>query len=259
MNGPIFCPKCPQRITLAVDGRLPPWCPRCGVNLRQDRVPPPPNTAIAAQPLGPEKIEARGSLAAGTGPRVPFFQAFAPALGRDNHQLYRIYVTSTDLLIFRCGIGTITLGQITPRTKSQIRYFGWGLIPMIMAAIARAHEGKQLRLADRIQNLDMADEEALRDLAGMGDNSSIADPCDLNWMRIDPPSGWYRFWYGAEHEGVLRFAHRRVGKLALALPTTRDVRLVREELPKLFGTCVKIHHRWGSAIRGALKEQKAAS
>jgi hypothetical protein len=259
MNAPIFCPKCPQRITPAVDGRLPPWCPRCGVNLRQDPVtPPPPTTAISAEPLEPTPLLPPGANVPGS-PRVPFFQAFAPAMGQDSHELYRIYFTSTDLLIFQCGIGTVSMGQIMPRTKSRITYAAWGVIPMIMKAIARAQEGKHLRYADRMQDLDMADEDTLRDYASMRDGSFIADADDVKWLRIDPPSGWYRFWHRAEHEGVLRFAHRTMGKMALALPTTRDVRLAREELPKLFGDAVQINLHWGSSVRGTLTEQKSIS
>jgi hypothetical protein len=126
---------------------------------------------------------------------------------------------------------------------------------MILAAIARAQEGKQLRFADRIQDLDMANEETLRDYASMRDGSFIADPDDLKWLHIDPPSGWYRFWYRADHEGVLRFAHRRMGKLTLALPTTRDVRLAMEELPKLFGESIQINLTWGTASCAAAPEE----
>ncbi len=256
MHVPIFCPKCPHRITPAVDGRLPPWCPRCGVDLRQEPVTPPPPTAISAELLEPAPLRAADRPAArDANAAVPFFQAFAPALGQDSHELYRIYFTSTDLLIFQCGIGTVSLGQIMPRTKSRISYAAWGLIPMILKAIARAQEGKHLRYADRMQDLDMADEDTLRDYASMRDGSLIADADDLKWLRIDPPSGWYRFWYRAEHEGVLRFAHRTRGKMALALPTTRDVRLAREELPKLFGEAVQINLQWGYSSRGLTPEE----
>jgi len=248
MNAPICCPKCPQQISVPVDGRLPPWCPRCGESLRQPSVPAPASTAIAERPLGPTPYaNPNGCEALETSPRVPFFLGCVPDFGNDNHHIYRFYVTDSDVLAFKCGIGTVALGQITPRMQSRVRLRGFSLMHLVMHAFAKAREGRELRLADRIHDLDRADEDGLRDLAAQGDQSFILGPEELQWLRIDPPFGWYRFWYSADHEAVLKFAHRRTGKMVLTLPSLRDARLAIEELPRLFGQAVQVNVGWGVA------------
>ncbi len=231
------------------EGRMPPWCRHCGADLKSSPKNPTPAAAAEAPLREPVPLGANGNLPPnGKDQGLAYIHACVPEL-LGNNSLYRVYFTKTDLLVFRIGSGSVSAGQVLPQTRARINPVGFGLLPMIANGVAKKREAEQLRLAERAKELDGADEPTLRDYAYTGDAAFILGPGDVTWLRIDPPSGYIRYLFGVDHEGVLKFAHRAAGKMKLALPSWKDARRAIEELPKLFGNLVQVNLSWGSAAR----------
>ncbi len=170
-------------------------------------------------------------------PALRYFHAASGALGGD--EIYRIYVTDVDLLIFQLGPGRISQGQFTPKTKQRF-VVGGGII----VALAQWRETQRLQRAARVRDmLETADEETLREYAAARDAGYIVRPDDVQDMSIDPPAFWIRL-FGADCEGVLKFRHRSVGKKSLALMSAKDVRDAAEAVTRLFGETVRINLPW---------------
>jgi hypothetical protein len=229
------------------EGRMPPWCRHCGADLKSNPKSPTPVAAAEAPTKQPETLSAPGDLPVnGQGQSVSYIHACVPGLlGRNS--LYRIYFTNTDLLFFRIGSGTISAGQVLPQSRFRVMPAGVGVQALTAYKDARKREMEQLRLTERISQLDGADEPTLR--AYTGDAAFILGPGDVTWLRIDPPSAYIRYLYGVDHEGVLKFEHRAAGKMKLALPSWKDARRAIEELPKLFGNLARVNLSWGSGAR----------
>jgi hypothetical protein len=242
MNMVISCPSCAKSVSADTDGRVPPWCRHCGANLKTATDTPALTASTSPHAGAPAAIggETRAVTAPSRG--VLFIQGCDPSLWGTDHALHRIYITSTDLLVFRIGYGAVSGGQVLPRTKPR-RVFAGGLV----GAVAIMVEAKRARLASRVQELDEADEATLRHYAAEWEGSFSAGADDLAWLRIDPPSRWVRFYSGIQHEGVLKFAHRDGAKMVLVLPGVKDVRRAAQELPRLFSGCVEINLPWASA------------
>jgi hypothetical protein len=151
------------------------------------------------------------------------------------HMLYRLYPTSTDLLVFAIGAGTVNYGQTVPRAPRRI--IGAG----VAAGFAMMRETLQKRLLERIPELDAASEETLRGLAVWGKDEFIAGPEDLRGARLDPPSFWNRVLGGSAHVGVLTFRHHKQGKVVLALPSHGDARKAAEALTDILGDGAEVH------------------
>jgi hypothetical protein len=179
---------------------------------------------------------------------LPYIHACIPGM-LGNNTLYRIYFTKNDLLVFRIGSGMVSAGQILPQTRPRVRPISLGLLPLVAPNVAKRHDAEQIRLAQRIKDLDTASESTLRDYVSTGDAAFFLGPGDITWLRIDPPSAYIRFFCGVDHEGILRFEHRAAGKMKLALPAWKDAKKAVEELPKLFGDLVQVNLSWGSAAR----------
>jgi hypothetical protein len=239
---------------MAADGRTPPWCPHCGVDIKRDALVAPAAAVVAAAPVPkpvaaitlPEAPTPRG--AAGLletveqAPTESFFHACDPALSDKCHRIFRFYITPSDLLVFALGMGAVSEGQVLPRTKSILPPTMGGMA----GAMARMEESKDLQLAKRIEELDAANEKALRDMAESGDRGYVVGPDDVKWMTLAGPSLWNSWVCSVQHEAMLKFKHRKQGSLAFALPSLRDARRAAEHLPRLFGERVQVSLSWGS-------------
>ncbi len=251
MNASNFCPSCSQVILADSDGRMPPWCRHCGADLKSGAKSPKPAASGEPPPKEPELLGAAGRIPVnGKLDALPYIHACIPGM-LGNNTLYRIYFTKNDLLVFRIGSGTVSAGQILPQTRPRVRPISVGLLPMIAHSVAKRNDAEQIRLAERVKELDAADETTLRDIVYTGDAAFILGRGDITWLRIDPPSGYIRFICGLDHEGLLKFEHRVAGKMKLALPAWKDAKKAVEELPKLFGDLVQVNLAWGSAARHA--------
>jgi hypothetical protein len=185
-------------------------------------------------------------------PTESFFHACIPAFSECNHRLYRVYITASDLLVFALGVGPVSMGEVLPRTRSVLPPR-----PGLANAIAKMREATQLRLADRIRELDSADETALRQSAEAGDRGFVVAPEDVSWMTLGAPSFWYRWICSVQHEAVLKFAHRTQGRWTLALPSFRDARRALEWLPRLFPDRVQVNLRWGSSRLNSARDPES--
>ena len=255
MNNSFPCGHCSRPLLLDAGGRLPPWCRYCGADLKSPpaSTPPPPTPTPPTPPssdvtdrlpLVPARVEAPAPRIV-AGQELRFFHAYNGSLGGDD--LYRIYVTDYDLLVFQLGPGSVSHGQFVPRTKVR-SYRGGGMI----GAVAMWRESQRLSRAARVRDmLEMADEEMLRQYAGARDGGYVVGPDDVDEVRIDPPSFWGRL-FGAEQEGVLRIHHRFEGKKVLALATAKDVRQAAEAATRLFGDGVRINLPWAAVGTGGL-------
>jgi hypothetical protein len=157
-----------------------------------------------------------------------------------------MYVTGTDLLIFELGRGDIDVSDEGLRQRG-VPVVGIGLMAAAAVAVAMIREAQQKQLAARLQQLDDADELALRRYAEIDKRAFRAGRDDVAWARIDSPSWWVRWFCGIRHAGVLTLAHRARGKHTFALPAVTDVRRAAEALPGIVGESVPINIPWAAA------------
>lgn len=138
--------------------------------------PTPPSSDVTDRlPLVPARVEAPAPRIV-AGQELRFFHAYNGSLGGDD--LYRIYVTDYDLLVFQLGPGSVSHGQFVPRTKVR-SYRGGGMI----GAVAMWRESQRLSRAARVRDmLEMADEEMLRQYAGRGTAATSSAP--MTWTRF---------------------------------------------------------------------------
>src|SRR5439155_21929552 len=113
---------------------------------------PSPPAPAAAQPeqAAPAAAEA-ASVAAEPVETLPYFHACVPTLSSGDHELFRVYLADSDLVVLRLGVGDVNLGNFQPRTKP--RHTGGGLA----GGMAYLAEMKKIQLAKRIEELDLAD------------------------------------------------------------------------------------------------------
>jgi hypothetical protein len=234
------CSSCAKQILASPEGGLPPWCPHCGANIKADSNASSWPVATASAPLGRTGMMPTLDAA----PTESFFHACVPAFFENDHRLYRIYVTATDLLFFSIGVGPVSMGELLPRTRSVM-----SPRPGLAGAVAMLQETQQLHLAKRMQELDSANEATLRQFAVSGDRAFVVAPDDLKWMTLSGPSLWNRWVCNVEHEAVWKFAHRTQGKWSLVLPALRDARRAAEWLPRLFKDRVQVSLSWGTSAQ----------
>jgi len=231
------CSGCSKKVLASPDGRMPPWCPHCGASLKAHSVPESLPPAAAPTPMGAAGFVPTVDAA----PTESFFHVCIPGNSENHHRLYRIYITSSDLLVFAIGVGAVSMGEVLARTRPvQMPQGG------MAGAWAAVQQSEDLKLADRIAELDAADETTLRQIAESGDRAFQVTPQDLKWMILDGPSLWYRWFNSIQHEAVWKFAHRTQGRWDFALPSLRDARRAAEWLPRLFHDLVKVKLSWGS-------------
>jgi hypothetical protein len=240
---------------------LPPWCPHCGSDFKAKAEPVRATVASEATPGQP----ASTALVAGSPPApagqagpvvaeppppcvrparrsVPFFEGRRLPTWTSDRHLYRVYITSRDLLLIDIG------SEARPANPAVIT--GAVVGGLIGALVASALVDNKTRnpLADRLRELDLADERELRHIAREDAGCFTAGPDDVEELRLNGPSAWRRF-FGNKHEVRLTLRHRREGRLVLELPTFRDVSRATEELPKLFWEVLMIDLPFGSGAR----------
>jgi hypothetical protein len=255
------CPGCRRAISVDRDQRLPPWCPHCGSDFKAKAEPVRAPATTAGQPAStalvagspPAPVGPAGPVAVAEPPSPsvrpvrrapPFFEGRRLPTWTSDRHLYRVYITSRDLLLIDVG------SEARPANAAVVT--GAVVGGLIGALVASALVGNKTRnpLADRLRELDLADERELRHIAREDAGCFAAGPDDVEELRLDGPSGWRRF-FGNKHEARLTLRHRREGRLVLELPTFRDVSRATEELPKLFWEVIMIDLPFGSGARDA--------
>jgi hypothetical protein len=243
----VECRKCSQLISNPDGSRLPPWCPRCGADLRlagaDVRVAPVESTQIQTRPLPPRPAPQEGARPVVTLSSGRFFAAYR---GSD---LYRVYVTETDLLVLKIGSEQVPPDRGTARVAVALG----GLLGGVLASVAAWATPPNTRLDDRANLFDMSDEHSLRLYAREGHGSFVADPEDIDDLRLEPPSTLGRL-FGSKTEAVLTFRHRKEGRVTLKLQSTHDVRVAVVGLSRLFGDAVAIRVPWARPRRSAPAE-----
>src|SRR5438445_10463180 len=232
MASALKCPSCSKQVLASAEGRIPPWCPHCGASLKAESASASAPPAAALAPLGRAGFVPTVDAA----PTESFFHACIPGHSENDHKLYRVYITPGDLLVFAIGVGQVSMGEVLPRTRSLMTPLQTGMV----GAIARREESHELQLAERIRELDAADEAILRQFAVSGDRAFVVAPAEVTWMTLDGPSIWNRWVCSVQHEAMWKFAHRTQGRWSLALPSYRDARRASEWLPRIFGDAVKV-------------------
>jgi hypothetical protein len=174
-------------------------------------------------------------------PTESFFHACVPSYSENDHSLYRIYVTDRDLLFFKIGVGPVSMGEVLPRTRPNRIGPNVGLA----GAVAELADAHQRHMAERIAELDAANEAMLRAFAEERDRGFVIGPDDVASMSLSGPSLWYRWLCSVEHQAVWKFKHRTEGRWKLALPALRDARRAAEHLPRIFGERVQVSLAWG--------------
>src|SRR5262245_7306118 len=160
MTSAMTCGSCSKQVLASPEGRLPPWCPHCGTSLKVSEGAKPATAVAAPMPLGKAGFMPTVDAA----PTESFFHACVPGISENNHRLYRVYITASDLLVFAIGSGAVSMGEVLARTRpSQLPQGG------IANAIAMRSEAKEIDLAKRVAELDTADENTLREYAASGD------------------------------------------------------------------------------------------
>src|SRR5437016_2029931 len=134
MKTTVTCSGCSNLIASDETGRLPPWCPRCGASFKKSpealRSAAPNAAGPANTPAGAAQEELVEAVPHET---LPYFHACVPTLSSGDHELFRVYLAESDLLVLRLGVGDVNLGNFQPRTKP--RHTGGGL-PGGMAYLA---------------------------------------------------------------------------------------------------------------------------
>src|SRR5262249_11071899 len=245
------CPSCSKAILPKIDGRLPPWCPHCGVDMKlaaaSTSAAPAPAPSSPPQPVAPPVAATPFGAAGVIAPRdeVPtetYFHACVPAFSVKNHRLFRIYVMPSDLLVFALGGCEASEDQALPQAHSPATQGGAG-------AMATLQQSKPLNVAGRVAELDAADAMTLRQIAESGDGAFVVGRDDVKSMTLAGPSFWWSRICKVRHEGLLKFDHRKQGQLTYALLRLRDARRAAEYLPRLFPDRLEISLSWCSAGR----------
>lgn len=140
--------------------------------------------------------------------------------------LYRIYVTSVDLLCVKMGRGVIPVPA----------YSGGGLIAG--AAAAQAYEeGKRLferEVEEEGQMLDKRGVAGIRIFIKANKRGYQFDPEDLEAVRLDYIGKWKRLFF-CKPTPVFIVDSPRHGRLKFRLPAKKDVVIALHELKRLFG------------------------
>jgi hypothetical protein len=250
-----LCPSCSQRIEIA-DGRLPPWCRYCGAST-QPTAPAPINAEVPLRPAAspesaPQKHAASAAAATPATGEHAYFHACIPKYATDQHQMFRVYVTPTDLLVFSLGVGPANISELFARSHSMSATgLGkrWGAmaieavtgLPLTTGADTSAKLAKlrQGHLRERVDELDGTDEAMLRANAEAGYRAFVVGPDDCEWMTLGGPSLWYRC-LCLRHEAVWTFRHRTQGRWKLVLPGVSDASRAAKWLPPLFPSTLRV-------------------
>jgi len=161
--------------------------------------------------------------------------------------LYRIYVTSVDLLCVKMGRGIIPVPG----------YSGGGMLST--AAAAQAYEeGKRLferEVEEEGQMLDKRGVAGIRVFIKANKRGYEFDPEDLDEVRLDYTGKWKRLFFCSPNP-VLILRSPRHGKLKFWLPARKDVVIAMFELKRLFGEGLDINLRLADYKKALKKYEK---
>jgi hypothetical protein len=234
----VTCRVCGHDIPMAGD-RIPPWCPKCGADVRPgetrtqpkpaDRDPAvAPNVAVAPTPAPPAP-----SLKPPP-PRLPYFHAHKTGAWRSDRVLYRVYVTDKDLLFLSLGTDADD-----PRHVVAAAHVLGGLVGGLLASAFV--EGQRHPAEDRQRLMNLADEPALRQLVVEIPGSFELAPDDLASVAIDPKSFWAWAASAHKHVAILKLMNVAGTEMKFELPGKPDLEVATEFLPRLLGNVVTVN------------------
>jgi hypothetical protein len=223
------CSSCRHRFSGAE--ALPPWCPRCGADLKKGPAVDLPAATAApalaqALPARPENRQGSVGLAAEAKVTLPeqppHFCGVAEFTWTANRH-YRIYFLPRELLFL----------EIPPPANERPPQHPWlfhfGLVGgLIAASISLATSKDHTRkIAARKDELDWSDTRELVRLAEEEPHSFRAGPEDLWNVAIKAPSFWRRLFSNCP-TALLCFRHRARGSYTVQLRTQSDLRAALE-------------------------------
>ncbi|HYT88633.1 MAG TPA: hypothetical protein VEL76_07980 [Gemmataceae bacterium] len=230
------CPHCQRRVSVAdhaLDKEVK--CPACaGVFVAEAPAasaasPPTVAPASARLPSTPPPLprEATPDLKlAPSGPALPSFLGIAPFTWRPN-RLYRVYVLPQELVFLWAGAGA----------EATAIGAQFGLIGGLMTAAMRREPKVQVG-----EGLDL---DTVEQLLPSHKHNFRAHLDDLSYVTIDPRSFWLAaMYYQGAHIGVLRFRHRKQGKMSLCLSNYEDMKIALETVPAALGDLVTVNVEW---------------
>jgi hypothetical protein len=239
----IPCPHCKNYVVTDAQGRFPPWCRKCGADLKFRPEDLETATPAASEPplrvpgflsvaLVPEE-ERQAHARPTTANQPPCFHAQVLSGQR---RLYRIYLAEGELLFL----------DRTPWRPPAVLggladLFAGILGGLIVKAVAE--EGRKKWMA-RVREMDSADELRLQVMVDEDENSFRAQADKLSGVVINPPTFWQRWGvFTPRCAGVLRLRHSATGELALGL-SLEDMRWALRELPRFLGGEVAVNAVW---------------
>ncbi len=227
------CPSCSRSFSPTIDGRLPPWCPRCGADLKARPQPSSPPEAAAASPGVPTATPAVAPtvpVPSLPGPQLGYIQVRAAKSLDVSQAFYRLYVLEENLYFLRLGC---PLEKKAPPSAVAAGAL-FGLVGALVVSAMTTDNVPRDEMAERARLLDLADEEALRMYIKEGDGSFVLAVKDVEQVRLGPVSFWRGLGKSAP-QGLLQFTHAEAGELECELLSFLEVRKTRERLRPRFG------------------------
>lgn len=260
----IRCPSCNFSYVADLAGSLPPWCSKCGADLKAK---PSALTQAVSQALPNRETASTYANAPAAGdwtssnyaskspaakapsfapnipvattplrsPANPFTTAtyFEVRGGRKNasKRLFRVYVRENELLCIDFGSDTPTIGQNI--------WMGQGLLG---AAIAKALKERQRKQNfDRQWHLDCVDDAELEQMAASGGKHHRLGRNDIQEMTIEALTGWQRFWTKDRSYGTILFRRADGVKFRFEVLKPEGMKSALDHFPGIFGDRLAIN------------------
>jgi hypothetical protein len=256
----IICSKCSKQIYPDNGAHLPPWCPRCGTDLKPGldlpglppsppplspfegerrrgegagpsafiETPPPAPTNAAPtttpQPDGATPMPA-AAWESGRAPWQPPYFAVKPIRGFPNNIPYRVYVLPEELLFL----------DSESNQDKEYQGLAFMMAGAVGGAIAKgiidAHNKPRTEALRRA--LDDADTEELRQTARDGGSHFWVETENVAEAVVAPVGIWDGLFHGTELPGVLTLKRIHGRKLKCAVTSYGGLRVAMQELPKV--------------------------
>ena len=238
----IICSKCSKQIYPDDGARLPPWCPRCGTDLKpgldlpglpggpspliETPPPAPTDTALTTTPP-PDGVTPAPAAAweSGRAPWQPPYFAVKPIRGFPNNIPYRVYVLPEELLF---------LGAESNQGK-EFQGFAFMMAGAAGGAIAKgiidAHNKPRTEALHR--TLDDADTEELRQMARDGGSHFWIEAKSVAEAVLGPVGIWDGLFHGSELPGILSLKRFHGRRLKCAVASYGGLRVAMQELPNV--------------------------
>jgi hypothetical protein len=254
------CPKCGNQIVSNDGVRFPPWCVRCGADVK---VGPEALKAATQVPL-PPPVPEPSLLTASLLPRTPKLPDAAPASRHDQPPHFHARASSLQGRLYRvyCFDDELVFLDRTPWRRPSSGMLAVAFAGALGGLIFDlATRGAKQRAEHRLKAMDRAGAEELRLIADEDANSFRVRPADVSDARFEPPTAWQAWGlFTGRCAGVLAFRHCHVGDMTLELPELQDMRRALQHLPPLLGDQVTVNAVWDKTRQGYVRpEDKAQS